>query len=280
MTLTAFIDDSASEENDKLLVLAGYVHAAVSWEVFSNDWQKVLEAHPRIEYFKMREAESLKGEFSGWAPSTRDGKIDALAQVILRHKPWSVETYMSKAQYTAIVGPVVPYDIRHAYLDLFYALIIKLAQWHHSVGLRIPVNFVFDEQGQMGVDTAIWYGHIKSLQPTGVQELLGSTPIFRNDKKVLPLQAADLLAWHLRRQKEERNKDERRSIADKLFPLVHVCAELGDEYLGNIARDMSLVAKEMSEVAPHLGTLNKKKDSIMPALREALERERKKDQRK
>ena len=268
--LTAFVDDSASEDTDKLLVLAGYVHNATSWEAFSDDWQKAIDETPRVAYFKMREAESLRGEFLGWEPIARNAKIHALADVIDKHKPWSIESYMSKAQHDSIVGHIVPYDIRHPYLDLFYALILKVAQWHHGLGLRVPVDFVFDEQGQIGADAVMWYEHIKSRQPPEIQALLGSTPVFRDDRKVLPLQAADLLAWHLRRGKEERNKGEYRPVVERLFPLVHARVELGDEYLEKIAR-------EMSEVSPHIKTLNAKNGSVMPLLRESLERKRKKD---
>lgn len=280
MMLTVFVDDSTSDDADKLLVLAGYVHNADAWESFSDDWQNALDADPRIEYFKMREAESLRGQFLGWDPIAKNAKVHALADVIVKHKPWSIESYISKAQYERTVGLVVPWDIRHPYLDLFYALVIKVAQWHHSMGLRVPVDFVFDEQGQMGTDTAMWYQQIRSQQPPEIQELLASTPVFRDDKKVLPLQASDLLAWHLRRGKEDRNKSEFRPVAEKLFPLMHATVELGDDYLRNVAGQMAEVMKEMSEVAPHLGTLNKKSDSIMPVLRYLAELQRKKDETK
>jgi hypothetical protein len=269
--LTAFVDDSASEDTDKLFVLAGYAQNAEVWASFSDDWQKKLDANPRIEYFKMREAQNLSGQFFGWDPIVRNRKVHAMADVIEEHEPWSIEAYMSKAQYQRIVAPIVPHDIRHPYLDLFYALIIKLAHWHYSLGLQIPVDFVFDEQGEIGEEAVMWYSHIKSLQPPEIQALMGSTPIFRDDKKVLPLQAADLLAWHLRRGREERNKNEYRPVMERLFPSMHASAELGDEYLQKIAR-------EMSEV-PGIDKVRGEKNSIKPILRHLLGGSEKKNDR-
>jgi hypothetical protein len=264
--LTAFFDDSASEETDKLFVLAGYVHSAEAWARFSDDWQTVLDAAPSITYFKMREAQNLSLEFLGWDPIARNAKVHSLADVIDKHAPWSIECCIRRTDYQNIVGPVVPYDLRHPYFDAFYAVIIKLAQWHRHLGLTIPVDFVFDEQGEIGAEAVIWYEHIKSLQPPEIQAMLGSTPVFRDDKKILPLQAADLLAWHLRRGREERNKNEYRPVMEKLFPLIHAEIPLGEEYLRKIAR-------EMAEV-PHIGITTQKKDSVKHILRELLGRGR------
>ena len=55
--------------------------------------------------------------------------------------------------------------------------------------------------------------YVRALKLPDVKPLLGSTPIFRDDKKMFPLQAADLLAWHLRREAE---KNETLPVLDAL----------------------------------------------------------------
>jgi hypothetical protein len=37
------------------------------------------------------------------------------------------------------------------------------------------------------------------VAPSHLKEYIGARPIFRDEIKVLPLQAADMLAWHVRR---------------------------------------------------------------------------------
>jgi hypothetical protein len=262
--LKAHVDDSSSEQEDKLLVLAGYVHSADVWAQFSDDWQAILATSPSIEYFKMREAENLSGQFLGWEPIAKNAKVHALADVIDKHAPWSIECSVSRRDYENIARPVRPYDLRFPYFDAFYALITKLAQWHSQLGLTVPVDFVFDEQGEIGAEAVIWYEHIKSMQPPNIRALLGSTPVFKDDKQVLPLQAADMLAWHIRRRKEARNRNEYRPVIEKLFPLLHASVPLGEEYLRKIA-------KEMSEI-PHVGLTTEKKDSVKGILRDLLGR--------
>ena len=60
------------------------------------------------------------------------------------------------------------------------------------------VEFVFDEQGVLGRDAVGWWDVLKqALEPEKAQ-LLGTPPEFGSDKRLFPLQAADLLAWSVR----------------------------------------------------------------------------------
>lgn len=55
------------------------------------------------------------------------------------------------------------------------------------------------------VECVRWYRWIKQhpLFSATLRRRLGSTPIFRDDDAVLPLKAADMHAWHLRRHLNE-----------------------------------------------------------------------------
>jgi len=238
---TAYFDDSASEQDERLFVLAGYVHSAESWLAFSDDWQAALDAHPRIEYLHMVEAENLRGPFKGWSHVEKDRKVDAMASVIAKYAPWSIECSVSRSVFEKILKPTTPYEIRGHYFPCFYAVIIRLAQMHVSMGHTLPIDFIFDEHGAIGAEAAVWYEAIKSMQSPEVSRVLGSSPIFRDDVKVLPLQAADLLAWHLRRMRERRNQNEQRPVVDKLLPLLHGKLELTPDMLADLAEQMSRV---------------------------------------
>jgi hypothetical protein len=257
--LTAYSDDSASSEDEESLVLAAYVHRATTWTSFSDDWKPALDANPAIEYFKMSEAESLKGQFLGWDRTDVDKKISALADVIVEYEPWSIASRVSRRDFDDIMAPVVPYDIRTPYFSCFYALIINLAKWHAHMGLSLPVDFIFDEQGKIGAEAVVWYEYIKSIQPPEVAKLLGSSPVFKDDKLILPLQAADLLAWHLRRSGEERNKNESRPIFEKLIPILHAEVPITKDALRKMAQQMSEV--------PGVEHTREKRDSIRYLIR-------------
>jgi hypothetical protein len=44
---------------------------------------------------------------------------------------------------------------------------------------------------------------MKQTAPAEIARMLGDTPVYRNDKNTLPLQAADLYAWWVRKWERE-----------------------------------------------------------------------------
>jgi hypothetical protein len=195
-----FSDDSMSGEGLKTLLLAGCVKQYAAWADFCFDWEAALAIEPSIKYFKMREARLLIKEFSGWKGRDRDDKIRSLAKVINRYQPNVIYTWISQKEFDDTVEPIIPYMMRHPYILLFYALLIKAAQWQYDVGEHVPTDFIFDEQGSVGEEAVAFYSYYKRMQRPEIAALMGSTPIFRDDKLVLPLQAADVVAWHKRRR--------------------------------------------------------------------------------
>lgn len=258
MTIQAFVDDSVSQVDGRNLVLAGYVHAAEKWLHFSDDWKRTLDSKPRIDYFRMVEAQNLNGQFRNWVACDRDAKVESLGKVIYDHNPWSFECSVSQEAFDRIVKPVAPYDLKNPYMVCFYGAIVTLARYHEEYGVTTPVDFTFDEQGPLGPFVVFWYEWIKEWQDPKISALLGITPVFQDDKKVLPLQAADLLAWHLRRRKESRHALESRPIMDYIF---------GNHVEANITEDvLQLLAQRMSAV-PGVKEVQAKKSSIRALLK-------------
>jgi hypothetical protein len=71
-------------------------------------------------------------------------------------------------------------------------------------GIDEPVDFIFDEQhGQSDLVQQAYSRFIETAQPE-VRKLLGNRPIHRSDMDFLPIQAADLLAWNVRRSFYEK----------------------------------------------------------------------------
>jgi hypothetical protein len=60
------------------------------------------------------------------------------------------------------------------------------------------IDFVFDEQVREQELVRSGWDLVKELLEPEVKTLLGNTPDFKDDQKVLPLQAADMLVWWVR----------------------------------------------------------------------------------
>jgi hypothetical protein len=238
VVLEAYIDESASELGDKQLFLAGYVSTAALWTRFSNAWERELHSHPRIEYLHMADAQNLRGQFQGWSEADRDRKVVHLANVIPSHVVCSIQVSVSRVQYEQIIEPIAPYNLKNPYFLCFVGVIYKLAQTlDGAMRDAPPIVFIFDDHS-LGPDAAMWYDYLKDRLPPGPRKLLGGPPIFRDDKKVPPLQSADMLAWHLRREAELRDQVNRPALSILLSGGYHVVAEVDKDQLERQANEM------------------------------------------
>lgn len=209
MILQAYVDDSASDDGERRLFLAGYINTADKWELFSEAWAEELKRAPSIDYLKMREANRLHGQFRGWLAEDRDEKLRDLSRIIRHFQPASIHASVSRSEVERIIKPVAPYGFSSPYFYCFQAVMIPLAisQYKARQDVKVPVDFIFDNQEGLGEDVKTLYKAIREEQPRHIRNLLSLEPVFRDDKQVLPLQAADMLAWHIRRHYERGDPD-------------------------------------------------------------------------
>lgn len=112
LTALACLDDSGSEPSSFNCVIAGFLTAAPLWEKFSDEWYAVLKLTPSLEYFKMSEAESLKGQFSGWTAKQRDERLDMLSDIIIQARVLAMDIVVYWDDYKRIVQGKLPEQIR------------------------------------------------------------------------------------------------------------------------------------------------------------------------
>jgi hypothetical protein len=265
----AYFDDSSSDEESKTLLLAGCVQRYSVWANFSMGWEAVLAAEPSIKYFHMREARKLEGQFARWKTKDANAKIRRLAEVAAGYRPWTITAWISRKEHNAILRPIAPFLLQQPYFSLFYTVILQLAHWHHDDGVTLPVDYVFDDQGAVGMEAVLWYRQIKKWQKPEIAALMGNVPKFENDKLVLPLQAADMLAWHIRRHKDHPEEDDSKWPTAPLTGLLHAEVEVTKGALISVAEQMKRV--------PGIETVQRKprkykKSEMHRTLQELLER--------
>jgi hypothetical protein len=196
--LKAFIDDSGSGGDSPWVVLAGYVGTVEAWDLFDPQWRAVLNAPPRIEYFKASEAESLRtdGQWAGVTEGQRDAKLDALIKVIQRCAKRAVSIRVRQKHYDEVIKGNVPPMWDNPYYFLFMGYIAVATSIEKFFYNDEPTEFVFDNQEQFEkTSDRLYRGMINYERFAG----RAANVAYRNDKKILPLQAADLLAWQIRR---------------------------------------------------------------------------------
>jgi Protein of unknown function (DUF3800) len=217
MPLQAYMDDSGNTphggaSHQDRFVLAGFVATAAKWEIFSNQWVEVLNRAPKIEYFKMNALEDGNAPFvtefgMTVAREFRLQKMNELTEVILNLEPLPVVVSLKWEEYECIARGNVHPKIDSPYAVLFYQamryvhefeIIVNRLYPERNFGF-LPVDFIFDEQGQIGLQALQWYARLADVVPEPYKTMIGNTPVFRNDRDMVPLQAADMLAWHIRR---------------------------------------------------------------------------------
>jgi hypothetical protein len=201
-THAVYVDESAGSGQGKILLLSACIQTYPVWAQFSDDWHQVLQTPPAINAFHVRQARKREGDFVAWKSLDLDLKIIALTEVIVRHDPRVFTCWISEEDYAETIRAHGPPDVQHAYFTCFLAIIMKVAEYQVWRGITTPADFIFDEKGDIGYEALLWYSEIRDTFPKEIKRVLGSTPVFRDDEEVLPLQAADLIAWRKRRRKE------------------------------------------------------------------------------
>jgi len=201
--LTGYIDDSGSEPSSPTFVLAGYVLPSEKWAAFSDDWGAELRKGRSIDYLHMKDTgeHAKNSQFEGWSVDEVDDKLYSLALVIEKYQPFAMAAHAQWSEFEKFKAQTSRLRyLKNPYKALFHEVTRIMCEAHKRWNNQECVDFVFDEQGEIGIEAVSWYMDMKAAYPASDQLFFGSTPIFRKDSLVLPLQAADMFAWFQRRR--------------------------------------------------------------------------------
>ncbi len=202
MALVAHVDDSGSEPSGGHFVLSGYVHNAESWAQFSDEWSATLDFERPIEYLKASEVwDWKKGEFKDFTKEERRAKVEALVEVIEKYNPLGLSVSMNWEEFQECLKFVpLQEPARNPYFFLFYSIIGLMLKVGHENPILDRVDFIFDNQNGIGRLVWEWWPIFRENASSEIKVLLDAQPLFKDEKKLVPLQAADLFAWYSRRE--------------------------------------------------------------------------------
>jgi len=199
---TAYIDETGNDPNEPAFCFTGWVASVDEWKRFSNAWAEELRRGPAIEYFRHHEAKARVKQFHGWSAADCEKKIYSLAEAITKFdisygvctgvSNEAVRRFMEKA----VPSPKTVRSILHAsrpYDWCFHSIIQMVLQLQADFGECEAVDFVFDEGDSAFEDCRKIYNEIRELRSSARWKAAGSV-CTGNDKTLIPLQAADLLA--------------------------------------------------------------------------------------
>jgi hypothetical protein len=164
----------------------------------------------------MSEANALVGEFGGWTTQARDEKLRGLLRVIRHFEPLSFEFSVSREQHDRLLRPVSPRGLANAHFTCCFGIISSVLRFVAESKQEVPVEFIFDEQRGVSDDIELFIDYMMRNVLRDARRLIKGRPSFKNDRQFLPLQAADMLAWHLRREHEMFGRTGGLPMADNL----------------------------------------------------------------
>jgi len=188
--LQAFVDASGKGDPN-VLVVAGYVAQADEWAKFSQAWKEKLD-QAGMRRFKMNEM-TRRPEIAGYFYRTIE-EHDILAAISCVFDTRGLVRFVD--EFTT--PSAATHNLKNPYLYASRQIIENLAMTQEKMGLHEPIDFIFDDEAEKARLVPNWDWFRESLRPE-VRRLVCNCPIFRNDEDFMPLQAADLWAWWVRK---------------------------------------------------------------------------------
>jgi hypothetical protein len=203
-----------------------------------------MKEPPTIEYFHMREARQLDGQFKGFNAIERDFKIIRPVTAVMDHKPRVITTWVPTNEYREILGDPYAYETKQPYFPCFFWLLIWAADESRRSNLKLPVDFTFDQKGATSSNVLRWFEFVKEGISSGLRAYFETTPVFRDDRFLIPLQVADMIGWHIHRKLEVVERDPERAATERLDGLRAVNKKLSKDYLMEVAASFQQVWDE------------------------------------
>jgi hypothetical protein len=202
LALQAFIDESFSPH---VFVLAGYIASAETWASFSKDWEELLP-HSLLDRhgnwrFKMSEMVQTKD---------RADRAHAFNRLVVQYSDricgvsvaFKIADHLNAIRRLWCLNGVIDWGDCNPYVFAVATLIDALCSEEVAVRKIIgdeKLDFIFDNRQAEKALIVESFDRQISAAPCNFRKRFGSTPRFESDEDFLPLQAADMYAWLVRK---------------------------------------------------------------------------------
>jgi hypothetical protein len=197
MILSAYFDESGTHAGSRVLCVAGYLSTPERWVAFERDWKSALK-DCGIPFFHMVDfANHAPPYYSGWSHSQRRVNYSRLVDIIKKRTLGSVGVCVPIDLYDKYVAPEVkgmpngkPYCLAAATCFLDVATLVKQ---------RAPAALVAYvlESGALGAGEILRQFQENINDPITKDYLRLLSLSFGDKRELVPLQAADILAYEL-----------------------------------------------------------------------------------
>jgi Protein of unknown function (DUF3800) len=196
--LRGYFDDSGSHPNSDIVVMAGLFGYPNQWDYLAELWAKKLAdpcpGKPPLSRFHMAPCQAGDEEFLGWKRVECDFLVDELIKIIRKTAVYGFGCAMPRKHYDALIIGEHRRASGNAETICIINCFVKLIQFAQDITPDKEAAFIFDDRPEQKRNVQKIYEVYQDLKQEGI-EITSAT--FASSKKILPLQAADLLAWEI-----------------------------------------------------------------------------------
>jgi hypothetical protein len=212
VSLIAFADETGTHdrtgvhEGAEVAGVVGYLSWKEDWDIFTGLWNEVLK-HYEVPVFHMSEfsdeingPKNPKWPYRGWSREKKDQFIRELVANTRDNALIGVGGLVGVRDYDAIVPDWLKTQIGHPYyfcFQLFFDTILDaLTKFEHPFPPGEQVAFFFDQQQEFKNKALEVFDNLHAIKD--VDNRMGAITFVRKEQYI-PLQAADLLAFRMRK---------------------------------------------------------------------------------
>jgi hypothetical protein len=207
--LTFYGDESGTTQENRVAVVAGYVGQVSEWRRFEREWSKVLRKY-EIRIMHRANLETWHGEFTdadGWNPIRRKELLTELQPIIKSCTKVAIGSAVIKRDWEEVIPDWLKRFFGGVYGWCAHDCVVGVRKWCEGPnrGRARPITWAFEQgaEGQRQVSTMFAelsrFPELKAAFRIGTLAFPG--------KEVVPLQAADLLAYEIFKQVENQIVD-------------------------------------------------------------------------
>jgi hypothetical protein len=197
MVLQIAADDSGNALPSKYFVFGGFIADATTWAQFSDEWDHALKEHPRIEYFKMSEANALVEQFDGWTIEAKDAKVEKLSHIAAKYPLAVIDVSIKHVDFAELISGIELPDrslsTDKPYPILANQLMVTLGAFQGRMNASEKIDIFFDTQLRFEEELYRWWPLFEGLKDeetqTNFARYISGPPTFR--RKMLPAFAGD-----------------------------------------------------------------------------------------
>jgi Protein of unknown function (DUF3800) len=218
--LTVYCDESGTDAKNRVACVAGYIGQISEWRRFEQDWMLILKKSPyRVKMMHRSNLETWHGEFTeerGWDEERRKEFLRELHPIIRSRTRVAVGIAVIKEDWEAVMPEWFKEFFGGVYGWCAHECVVAARVWCERSIRRYnhPINWVFEKA--TGIDgqrqVAQMFAELER-DPIMSKEFRIGSLIFAS-KEVVPLQAADVLAYEVFKQVENQivDRGEKRDV--------------------------------------------------------------------